>query len=55
MEKYELRFKRLVAKDLRRIPNPDVARILERIRALGNDPLIFPTGSEHLSKLVDWR
>ena len=47
MEKYELRFKRSVAKDLRGIPKPDVARILERISALSNEPR--PPGSEKLT------
>ncbi|MBY5268303.1 type II toxin-antitoxin system RelE family toxin [Spiribacter salinus] len=47
MEKYELQFKRSVAKDLRGIPKPDVARILERISALSNEPR--PPGSEKLT------
>ena len=47
MEKYKLVFKRSVAKDLRPIPNRDVARILERLRALSCDPR--PHGCEKLS------
>lgn len=47
MERYNLQFKRSVAKDLRRIPKPDVARILERISALSNEPR--PPGSEKLT------
>ena len=47
MEKYELQFKRSVAKDLRGIPKSDVARILERISALSNEPR--PPGSEKLT------
>ncbi len=47
MASYELAFRKSVAKDLRRIPNDDLARILERIRALANDPR--PSGCEKLS------
>ncbi len=38
MEKYELVFKRSVAKDLRRLPKKDVKRILDRINLLMTDP-----------------
>lgn len=38
MESYELSFKRSVARDLRKIPNQDVSRILARIEGLRNDP-----------------
>lgn len=38
MGSYELAFKKSVAKDLRSIPNKDVARILKRIEALRTDP-----------------
>lgn len=38
MASYELVFKKSVAKDLRSIPNKDVARILKRIEALREDP-----------------
>jgi mRNA interferase RelE/StbE len=44
---YKLEFKRSVAKDLRRIPEPDLARILERIEALAEEPR--PPGCEKLS------
>ncbi|WP_026332963.1 type II toxin-antitoxin system RelE/ParE family toxin [Thioalkalivibrio sp. ALE20] len=47
MEKYRLVFKKSVAKDLRSIPNKDVARILQRMEALQDDPR--PVGSEKLS------
>lgn len=47
MAKYKLVFKQSVAKDLRVIPNPDVARILQRIEALSADPR--PQGCEKLS------
>ena len=38
MASYELVFKKSVAKDLRCIPKKDVARILQRIEALRDDP-----------------
>ena len=38
MASYDLVFKKSVAKDLRSIPKKDVARILQRIEALRNDP-----------------
>ena len=47
MASYELVFKKSVAKDLRAFPSADVKRILQRIRALANDPR--PPGSERLS------
>ncbi|HQO21193.1 MAG TPA: type II toxin-antitoxin system RelE/ParE family toxin [Acidobacteriota bacterium] len=47
MGRYKLVFKRSVAKDLRPIPNRDVARILERLRALSENPR--PPGCEKLS------
>ena len=47
MASYRLVFKQSVAKDLRGIPNEDVARILERIEMLAADP--HPAGSEKLS------
>lgn len=47
MAKYKLAFKKSVAKDLRPIPNDDVARIVQRIEALQEDPR--PAGSEKLS------
>jgi len=47
MARYSLAFKQSVAKDLRPIPDNDVARILRRIEALQEDPR--PPGSEKLS------
>ena len=53
MASYELVFRKSVAKDLRRVPNDDVARILKRIRALADDPR--PAGCEKLSGLERYR
>lgn len=47
MASYELSFKRSVAKDLRLFPKQDVKRIMQRIRALAEDPR--PPGCEKLS------
>ena len=47
MAKYKLVFKKSVTKDLRPIPNKDVARILQRIESLRKNPR--PIGSEKLS------
>lgn len=47
MASYKLAFKRSVAKDLRAIPNKDVARLLERIEMLKDNPR--PSGCEKLS------
>lgn len=47
MASYKLSFKQSVAKDLRRIPKDDVARILKRIDMLAENPR--PPGSEKLS------
>ena len=47
MASYELVFKKSVAKDLRAFPKRDVKRILERIRALADDPR--PPGCEKVS------
>lgn len=47
MASYELVFRKSVAKDLRSIPNMDVARILRRIEELRGNPR--PAGSEKLS------
>ena len=38
MAKYELRFKKSVAKDLKKIPNRDVKAILNRISLLTENP-----------------
>lgn len=53
MASYELVFRKSVAKDLRRFPQADVLRIMERIRALAEDPR--PSGSEKLSGLERYR
>lgn len=47
MVNYRLVFKKSVAKDLRPIPNQDVARILKCMEALRQNPR--PVGSEKLS------
>lgn len=47
MARYRLVFRKSVAKDLRSIPDKDVARILQRMEALQDDPR--PAGSEKLS------
>ena len=47
MASYELVFKKSVAKDLRRLPQQDIRRVLERIRSLADDPR--PFGCEKLS------
>jgi len=47
MASFRLVFKRSVAKDLRSIPNADVAPILKRIEGLADDPI--PPASEKLS------
>jgi mRNA interferase RelE/StbE len=51
MARFERRFKRSVAKDLRTLPAKDVQNILKRIEALGNDPrgagCIKLTGKEY--------
>ncbi len=53
MESYRLVFKESVTKDLRGIPNQDVARILTRIEGLIEDP--GPPGSEKLSGQARYR
>jgi mRNA interferase RelE/StbE len=53
MASYELRFKKSVARDLRGIPQKEVARILKRIEALRSDPR--PPGAEKLSTLERYR
>ncbi len=47
MASYKLAFKKSVAKDLRTIPNPNLKRILARMRTLAKDPR--PRGTEKLS------
>lgn len=53
MEKFEIVFRRSVAKDLRQIPKKDVARILERIKALKTEPR--PPSVEKLSGQEKYR
>jgi len=53
MASYKLVIKKSVAKDLRPIPNKDVARILERIETLQENPR--PSGCEKLSGLERYR
>lgn len=53
MARYELRFKNSVAKDLRALPKSDVAKVLERIDALRDDPR--PPDSEKLSAQERYR
>jgi mRNA interferase RelE/StbE len=47
MASYELVFRKSVAKDLRVLPKQDVKRIMQRIRALADEPR--PAGCEKLS------
>ncbi|MEH6607810.1 MAG: type II toxin-antitoxin system RelE/ParE family toxin [Halioglobus sp.] len=47
MARYELCFKKSVAKDLRSISKQDVQKILQRIDALADEPR--PSGSKKLS------
>ena len=53
MGKYELVFRKSVAKDLRALPNADVERILDRILALADDPR--PPGCERFSGQARYR
>ncbi|MEX1032287.1 MAG: type II toxin-antitoxin system RelE/ParE family toxin [Cellvibrionaceae bacterium] len=53
MASYKLRFRKSATKDLRPIPNHDVARILKRIEALAEKPR--PAGCEKLSALERFR
>ena len=53
MASYRLAFSSSVAKDLRAIPNADVARLLARIQALAENPR--PPGCEKLSGLPRYR
>jgi mRNA interferase RelE/StbE len=47
MGRYRLVFRKSVAKDLRRVPNKDVARILKCFKVLEGDPRV--PGCENLS------
>lgn len=53
MASFKIRFKKSVAKDLRRIPNKDVKRILDRIDTLAENPR--PDGCEKLSAQEKYR
>ncbi len=53
MASYRLSFKSSVARDLRSIPNQDVAKILARIEVLADNPR--PPGCEKLSGLPRYR
>jgi mRNA interferase RelE/StbE len=53
MASYRLAFSSSVAKDLRAIPNADVARLLAHIQALAENPR--PPGCEKLSGLPRYR
>lgn len=53
MASYRLAFKHSVARDLRRIPNADVGRILARIEGLADDPR--PDGALKLSAQERYR
>jgi mRNA interferase RelE/StbE len=53
MARYDLNFKTSVAKDLRKLPNKDVALVLKRIEALADDPR--PAGCEKLSAQERYR
>ena len=53
MGSFEVIFKQSVAKDLRQIPNKDVARILKRIEALSVEPR--PPSVEKLSGQEKYR
>ena len=47
MGKYRIALRKSVVRDMRRIPNPDLRRILATIDSLSEDPR--PAGSEKLS------
>ncbi len=53
MARYEIVFRKSVAKDLRAFPKSDVRRVMQRIRALADDPR--PPGCEKLSGLEQYR
>ncbi|WP_017325811.1 type II toxin-antitoxin system RelE/ParE family toxin [Synechococcus sp. PCC 7336] len=53
MANFKVIFKQSVAKDLRRIPNKDIARILNRIEGLAVEPR--PPGVEKLSAQERYR
>lgn len=53
MARYELAFRKSVAKDLRAIPKQDIKRIMQRFRSLADEPR--PTGCEKLSGQEKYR
>ena len=53
MARYDVRYRASVARDLRRIPDTDVRRILACIETLRHDPR--PPGSEKLSGQESYR
>lgn len=53
MASYKLSIKRSVTKDLRRLPKKDIAKILESIASLADDPR--PPGAEKLSAQDKYR
>ena len=53
MARYDLVFKKSVAKDLRAIQKQDVKRIMQRILSLADEPR--PTGCEQLSSQQRYR
>lgn len=53
MASYRLVFKKSVSKDLQRLPGKDLARVLQRIEALAEDPR--PEGCEKLTAQEKYR
>ena len=53
MARFEVRFRSSVRKDLRRLPDRDVVRVLARINALADDPR--PPGCEKLARQERYR
>jgi mRNA interferase RelE/StbE len=53
MASYEVAFRKSVTKDLRAFPKQEVKRIMQRIRALADDPR--PAGCEKLSDQERYR
>ena len=53
MARFDLRIKRSAAKELARLPAADVRRILQRLRALQDDPR--PPGAVKLTGRETWR
>jgi len=53
MARFELRIKRSAAKEIARLPVADVRRVLQRLRALQDDPR--PPGAVRLTGRETWR